>query len=41
MAKATNPGGYLFLGGSESIASYSEDYELVRMPRGVVYRLKG
>jgi len=41
MARALNPRGYLFLGGSESIANYSEDFELVRMPRGVVYRLKG
>ncbi|QKQ27303.1 methyltransferase domain-containing protein [Candidatus Reidiella endopervernicosa] len=40
MAKALNPGGYLFLGGSESIANYSDDFELVRMPRGVVYKVK-
>lgn len=40
MARALNPGGYLFLGGSESLASYSDDFETVRMPRGVVYRLK-
>lgn len=40
MAKALNPGGYLFLGGSESLASYSDDFETLRMPRGVVYRLK-
>jgi len=40
MAQALNPGGYLFLGGSESIANYSDDFELLRMNRGVVYKLK-
>jgi len=39
MAKALNPGGYLVLGGSESITNYSSDYELVRWHSGVVYRL--
>ncbi len=41
MAKSLNPGGYLFLGGAESPSSYSEAFEQIPTPRGVVYRLKG
>lgn len=40
MAKALNPGGYLILGGSESISGYTEDFELVRWRNGVIYQLK-
>ena len=40
MAKALNPRGYLILGGSESISSYSEEFDLVRWRNGVVYQLK-
>ncbi|MEJ2344671.1 MAG: protein-glutamate O-methyltransferase CheR [Gammaproteobacteria bacterium] len=40
MAKALKPGGYLFLGGSESISGLSDAFEMVRSPGGVVYRLK-
>jgi len=40
LAQALNPGGYLFLGASESIANYSEAFEMVRCNPGVVYRLK-
>jgi len=40
MAKALNPGGYLVLGGSESISNYSEDFDLVRWRSGVIYKLK-
>lgn len=40
MAQILNPGGYLFLGGSESPSSYSSAFEMVRTPNGVVYRLK-
>lgn len=40
MARALNPGGYLFLGSSESITQYSDEFELVRCPRGSVYRVK-
>ena len=39
MAKTLRPGGYLFLGGSEPIANYSRDFEMVRCARGVVYRI--
>lgn len=40
MAKALMPGGYLILGGSESISGYTEDFELVRWRNGVIYQLK-
>jgi len=40
MARALNPGGYLFLGSSEAITQYSDEFELVRCPRGSVYRVK-
>lgn len=40
MARALNPGGYLFLGSSETTSQYSEDYEMIRQPRGSVYRVR-
>lgn len=40
IAQSLNPGGYLFLGGSESPSSYSDAFEMVRTPHGVVYRVK-
>ncbi len=40
MAKLLNPGGYLFLGGSESPTGYCNLYEMVKFKAGVVYRLK-
>ncbi len=40
MAKALNPGGILVLGGSESPTGYTRDFEMVRYPKGVVYRIK-
>lgn len=40
MAAILNPGGFLFLGGSESPTGYCNNFEMVRMPEGVVYRLK-
>lgn len=39
MARALTPGGFLVLGGSESISSYSEAFELVRWRNGVIYKL--
>ena len=39
MANCLEPNGYLFLGGSESMASYSERFETVRYPGGLVYKL--
>ena len=41
MAKILNPGGYLFLGSSESISAHSDAFEMVRCNPGVVYRLRG
>lgn len=41
MAAALNPRGFLMLGASESIAQYSDAFEMVRASTGVVYRLKG
>lgn len=40
MGDILNPGGYLFLGASESISQYSEAFEMVRCDPGVVYRKK-
>ena len=40
LASALNPGGYLVLGKSESIADHSEYFDLVTWRDGVVYKLK-
>ncbi len=40
IAQVMQPRGWLFLGGSESPTSYSDLFEMVRTPDGVVYRLK-
>jgi len=40
MAQSLNPRGFLMLGASESIAQYSDRFEMVRASTGVVYRLK-
>jgi chemotaxis protein methyltransferase CheR len=40
MAGALNPGGYLFLGGSESMTGVSELFDMVRTSSGVVYKLR-
>lgn len=39
LAQSLEPEGYLFLGGSESIANYSSLFETVRHESGIVYRL--
>jgi len=39
-SRLLNPAGYLFLGSSESIAKYSDAFEMMRCKPGVVYRLK-
>jgi chemotaxis protein methyltransferase CheR len=41
IARQMKPRGFLFLGGSEPLANYSQDFDMVRCPRGVVYRLRG
>jgi len=40
IAGALKPRGYLFLGGSESMANYSECFDVVRLRNGLVYQLK-
>jgi chemotaxis protein methyltransferase CheR len=40
MSKALNPGGLLILGSSESLSGHSDEFELVRSPVCVHYRLK-
>ena len=40
MAKIIEPGGYLFLGGSESISRYTTKFEVARYYGGMVFRLK-
>jgi len=40
MAAALNPGGYLFLGASESLSQHSDAFEMVRCNAGVVYKKK-
>ena len=40
LAKSLTPGGYFFLGGSESITGFSDDFEMLKHNNGVYYRLK-
>ena len=40
VANVLEPGGYLFMGGSESISRYSSKYEVARCYGGMVFRLK-
>ena len=40
MCKSLNPGGYIFLGGSESITGITDQLTMVRTNGGVVYQLK-
>jgi len=40
MAQALNPGGILVLGGSETPSGYTRAFDMVRYPKGVVYRIK-
>jgi chemotaxis protein methyltransferase CheR len=41
IARVLRPNGHLFLGGSEPIVNYSQQFEMVRGSRGVTYRLAG
>lgn len=40
MSATLNPGGYLILGGSESMASYCDAFQMVRVANGVIYQLR-
>lgn len=40
MAGNLEPGGYLFLGGSESMANYSDSFDTIRYKGGLAYRLR-
>ncbi len=40
MAQALNPGGYLFLGSTESLSAHSDRFAMVSDLGGIVYRLK-
>lgn len=40
LAQSLNPGGYLILGGSETPSGYSHAFEMVRFPKGVIYRVR-
>jgi len=40
MHKALNPGGYLFLGGSEALSGMTSMYEIVQCHPGIVYKAK-
>src|SRR5262249_31163681 len=40
LANALNPGGYLFLGASESLNGLNQDFEIQKFDRGTYYRLK-
>lgn len=40
ISRCLNPGGYLVLGGSESISNYSDQFDLIRWRNGVIYQLK-
>ncbi|SDK05568.1 MCP methyltransferase, CheR-type [Ferrimonas sediminum] len=37
-AAALNPGGYLVLGASESLAGLSDQFEMLRFPEGIIHR---
>jgi len=40
MARVLNPGGYLFLGSTESLTAHLDLFEMVNKHRGIVYRLR-
>jgi len=40
LADALRPGGYLYMGGSESISNYTDRFETLRYGRGLVYKIK-
>jgi len=36
--QSLNPGGYLFLGASESISGLTEEFEMIRCNPGIIYK---
>lgn len=40
ITKTLNPGGYLYLGGSEALVGVGNQYEIIRTSGGVIYKLK-
>ena len=38
LARQMDPGGYLFVGASESVSSYTDAFEIVRTPQGSLLR---
>jgi chemotaxis protein methyltransferase CheR len=40
MARILNPGGYLFLGSTESLSAHSDRFQMINSHGGIVYRLK-
>jgi len=40
MANSLVPGGYLVMGGSESMSNYCDAFEMVRVANGMIYQLK-
>lgn len=40
MARALNPGGYLFLGSTESLSAHTDQFKMVSGHGGIVYQLK-
>jgi chemotaxis protein methyltransferase CheR len=41
MAQALNPGGYLFLGSTESLSGHTDRFEMITGAGGIAYRLRG
>ena len=39
-ASSLNPGGYLMLGASESLAGLTDKFEMIRCNPGIVYKVK-
>ncbi len=40
IAGVLKPNGYLFLGGSESTANYTDRFEMIKLPAGMLYKLR-
>jgi len=40
ITQTLQPGGYLFLGGSESLTGCADNYEILHLCDGIVYKLK-